>query len=109
MPKVLIIEDDPQQLHLYVTAFSHREFVVEEAANGPEGLAKAANEKPDVILLDLLLPGMSGFEILERLKAKPETKDIPIVVMSNLTKKDVDQDALNKGAKIFLSKAEYVP
>ncbi len=109
MPKILIIEDDPQQLHLYATAFRNREFVVEEAANGPAGLSKAVSDRPDVILLDLLMPGMSGLEVLQKLKDQSQTKGIPTVVMTNLSRNDVDKEALNKGARIFLSKAEYVP
>lgn len=109
MPKVLIIEDDLQQLNLYATAFRNREFDVDEAASGLGGLAKAASGRPDAILLDLLMPGMSGFEVLDKLKAKTETKDIPVVVMTNMSKKDADKDVLSRGAKIFLLKAEHVP
>lgn len=108
MEKILIIEDDPAHSDMYKIAFS-REFEVSTAFDGEAGWTKAKIEKPRVILLDVLMPKMSGMQVLERLKADPETQAIPVVVMTNLTETDVENSAMKLGAYMCISKQEYVP
>jgi signal transduction histidine kinase/DNA-binding response OmpR family regulator len=84
--KVLIVEDDPEMVLLLQAMLPAQRYTVLSAYNSQEGLALAREEHPDVILLDLMLPGMSGFEVVERLRADADTADIPVVV---LTAKDV--------------------
>ena len=85
MKKILVIEDDASLLKAYQEMFNPDEFRVIGASTGQEGLALTGSEKPDIILLDLMLPGgMNGFDVLERLKADPATKPIPVIVLTNL-------------------------
>lgn len=112
MSKILIIEDDPQQLHLYATAFQNRGFEVGQAASGPEGITKALYDQPEAILLDLVMPDMSGFEVMKELKLKHKDggiPDVPIIVITNLTRKNLQEDVLKMGAAAILFKAESVP
>lgn len=85
MKKILFIEDDAAFLKIYQEALNVKGFSVIEAATGKEGLAKVASEKPDLIVVDIMLPGgISGFDVLEQLKANALTKDIPVIVLTNL-------------------------
>jgi CheY-like chemotaxis protein len=82
--KVLIVEDDPDLRRLYAIGLNQRGYQVRLAANGAEALVRLEEEKPDIILLDLLMPVMSGWEVLERLN--PHDRDcIPVVVISGQT------------------------
>ncbi len=81
--RILIVDDDPDireatQLCLEITG----QWEVLKAANGPDGIAIARQEKPDAILLDMMLPGMDGLTILQRLRENPETRQIPIVILT---------------------------
>lgn len=103
--KVLIIEDD-KFLSLVLKSKLERDgFLVAEAVDGEEGLAKARSEKPDAILLDLILPKMSGFEFLEVVKTDPELGKIPIVVASNLGQESDIQKAKSLGVTDYYVKA----
>ena len=84
--KVLIVEDDPEMVMLLQAMLPAQQYVVLSAYDSQEGLALAREEHPDVILLDLMLPGMDGFEVVEKLRADADTEDIPVIV---LTAKDV--------------------
>ena len=109
---VLIVEDDPFLSNIYQTKFDMEGFKVSTADNGQSGLDDAKKKKPDVILLDILLPSMNGFEILKQLKRDKETKDIPVIVLTNLGSKHVDDDkklALLLGAEDYLVKTYHQP
>lgn len=112
MRKILIIEDDLNLIELYETKFKMEDFSVLTAADGAEGLSKAGKEQPDVILLDILMPNVNGFEVLKELKAKPETKNIPVLVYTNLGSSDSDEKrelAFSLGAADYLVKALHEP
>lgn len=94
---------------LYEKAFSFEGYKVEVANDGEEGLKKARELKPTLILLDIMMPGMSGFEVLDKLKDNPETKNIPVVVLTNLAGEPDAETALTKGAVKYIIKSEYEP
>lgn len=107
--KVLLIEDDPDQSGLYRTAFEMAGIELLEAANGIKGLALAKEERPDLILCDLVMDAMDGMEVLKNLKADKETKNIPIIMLTNLNKKSLYLEAENLGALDFWAKTEVMP
>ena len=85
MKKVLFIEDDKKFFAIYREALSLKKIIVLWAGNGKEGMVKVTEEKPDLIVLDIMLPGgLSGFDVLEQLKVNPMTKRIPVIVLTNL-------------------------
>lgn len=107
--KILIIEDDKFLRELIVKKLNEQGFTTLEAVDGEEGLKKSREEKPDLILLDLILPGIDGFEVLSRLKQDPETKSIPIIILSNLGQKEDIERGLKLGAFDYLVKAHFTP
>lgn len=109
MPKILIIEDDQDQALLYAKAFGLAGVEVVGADNGLDGLAKAKSERPDLVLLDVVLNRENGVEVLRKLKSDPELKKTPVVIFSNLTKKGLEEEVLTLGAIDFIEKANYTP
>lgn len=107
--KVLIIEDDSFLLQMYATKLEMEGFEVQSALEGARGLTLAQKIKPDVILLDLLMPKVDGFEVLEKLKSGVATKDIPVIVLSNLSQREDVQRCFNLGADDYLIKAHFIP
>ncbi len=107
--KILLVEDDTFLAELYATKFKLEGFEVYLAADGEKGLELAQNRQPDVILLDLILPKMNGFVVLENLKKGQDTKNIPVILLTNLSQKgDIDK-GLAMGAKDYLIKAHFMP
>jgi len=105
MKKVLVIEDDSFLVEVYATKFKKAGYKTILVTNGEEGLVKAESDKPDIILLDLMLPKKNGFEVLAELKANPKLKKIPVVVLSNLgQEKDIEQ-VKQLGADDYLIKS----
>lgn len=87
MAKILLVEDDPFLSSLLKTRLDKEKFEVTLAHDGPEALEAIKNTKPDLILLDIILPGKSGFDVLEEMRADPQLKDkqdIPVIIISNL-------------------------
>jgi DNA-binding response OmpR family regulator len=105
--KILIIEDEKILRTLLTQTLSREGFEVKEAVDGEEGLEKAKTEKPDLILLDLILPTIDGYEVLERLKKDPFTESIPVMIISNLGQDEEIQRGLKLGAVDFLIKAHF--
>lgn len=107
--KVLIIEDDGFLASIYAQKLELEGFEVAFATNGEDGLKLAQKDKPDLMLLDLLMPQMDGFEVLEKVKADPATKDIKVLVLSNLgQKEDVDR-CMKLGVVGYMIKAHSLP
>lgn len=106
MPNVLIIEDDKFLSKIYLTKFTKSGMEVRVAGNGEEGLKMMREEKPDVVLLDLIMPKMDGFEVLMEVKNDSSLKTIPILVLSNLGQSDDMQRAKELGAKEFIIKSD---
>lgn len=106
--KVLIIEDDAFLAELLVKHVQRKAGIeVSLALDAETGLAKVKEQRPDLILLDLLLPGMNGYEFLEKIKADPELSSIAVIVLSNLGQKEEIDRALKLGALDFLVKSHY--
>ena len=109
MKKILIIEDEKFLSEMYKMKFIEEGFKVETANNGCDGIELAEKINPDLVLLDLVLPGMDGYEILEKLRASPKTKGIKVYILSNLGQ----TEEINKGFKIgadgYLIKANLTP
>lgn len=107
--KILSIEDDVFLSSLVSGKLIEAGFSVTVAGTGADGLAKAKLVHPDLILLDIMLPDMGGYEILETLKADPETKDIPVVILSNLGGRDEIEKGVQLGATSYLIKSNILP
>jgi len=107
MKTILFIEDEPGLQRTLGDVLRRNGYKVINALNGEIGLKLLEKEKPDLILLDLVLPKMNGFEVLKELKANPETKEIPVIVLTNLgTIEDVNR-VVELGANTYLIKAQY--
>jgi len=107
--KILIIDDDFFVRDLYDRELTREGFEVSTAIDGPDGLLKAIETKSDLILLDIMLPKMSGLDVLKTLKEKEETKDIPVVLLTNLGQDSVIREGFSLGAVGYLIKAAYTP
>jgi len=106
--KVLLIEDDPLMLNLYKNTFELEGVKLLLAEDGPKGIEMAKQEKPDLILLDLLMPKMSGYDVLKILKENKETKNIPVIVLSNLLDTTENIEKVKKlGAEEYWVKSSY--
>lgn len=107
MPKILIIEDDPGISKVIASRLQREEYTLAVAGDGEEGARKAKEEKPDLIILDLMLPKLDGFEVLSSIKGSPETKEIPVIILSNLGQtKDIEQ-GMKLGAADYLIKTDF--
>jgi PleD family two-component response regulator len=97
-PKVLLIDDDPTTRNLISHFLRKEEFVVEKAAGGNEGLAQAKRGRPDLLIVDAGVPGMSVYELLSLLKKDPETAGIPVLMLSQLDEEEAIVKSLEEGA-----------
>jgi len=109
MKKILIVEDDKFLRELIVRKLNEEDFGVSEAVDGEEGIKKVIEEKPDLVLLDLILPGIDGFEVLARMKKESALSSIPVIILSNLGQKDDVEKGLKMGAIDYLIKAHFTP
>lgn len=109
--KIFLIEDDPLMVRMYERAFKLSGYEVEMAFDGEEAIAKLETMKlkPTLVLLDIMMPKMSGFEVLRHIKSKPDLKSIPVVVLTNLAGKEDAEKALELGAVLYLVKSQYDP
>lgn len=105
--RVTIIEDEDILLDILKEKFLRANFDVAFAKTGEDAISVISTSKPDVVLLDLILPGKSGFDILGELKASAELKSVPVIVLSNLGQEDEMNRALQLGAKDFIIKTQY--
>lgn len=106
--KILSIEDDKFLSSLVARKLSAAGYTMLHAANGEDALRMVKDDKPSLVLLDILLPEMSGFEVLEKIKADPLVKDIPVILFSNLGQKEDIDKGLRLGAEKFIVKATVV-
>lgn len=104
--KILIIEDDRFLRKVYKDKLTRVGFDFIEATNGLEGTNKVISEKPDLILLDLILPKKNGFDVLVDLKRNPETKNIPVIILSNLGQELDIKRGFSLGAQDYLVKTD---
>lgn len=106
---ILIVEDDPILLKMYGEKFSFEGFKVLVARDGEEALKVTKEQKLDAILLDIMLPRMSGTDFLEKLNQDPKGKSIPVVALTNLAEEEERQKALKLGVREYLVKAMQTP
>ncbi len=107
--KVLVIEDDPLMSRMYQRVLTFEGFDVQLAENGQAGLEKLKDFVPDIILLDMMMPVLNGKDTLARLKADSATKDIPVIMLSNLTDPKAADEMLQAGALQYIVKSKYSP
>lgn len=105
--KILIIEDEEALSSVLKEKFEAEGYFVSIAKNGEEGLALINKVMPDIILLDLILPKLNGFQVLGTLKADPDKKSIPVVVLSNLGEDDSIKRAIMLGAADYFVKSQH--
>lgn len=104
---VLLVDDDPLIIRMYQNRFELEGYKVNTAFNGDEAVASVIKEKPDVILLDLMMPKMNGVETLKIFKKDSKTSSIPIIILTNLGDKDGDIEAAKKmGALDYIVKSQ---
>lgn len=109
MAKILIIEDDILIAKVYKTRLEADGYEVKIAGDGEAGMKMLSAEKPDLLLLDLMIPRVSGIEILESIQKKPSLKSLPVLVYSNLVEEEKVEKVKSLGAKEFLAKADFTP
>lgn len=105
--KILIVEDDHFLRELISKKMEKEGFEVTEASDGEEAFRKIEKNRPSLILLDLILPGIHGFEILRKIKEENSTKGIPVIILTNLGQRDEVEQGINLGAEDFLVKAHH--
>jgi two-component system, cell cycle response regulator DivK len=103
-PRVLLVDDYPDAREMYSEYLQFSGFDVVEAANGMEALQRAADEKPDIILMDLSLPVMDGWEATRRLKADARTAEIPVVALTGHALAGISEGAKQAGCDAFITK-----
>ena len=107
---VLLIDDDSSIRKVYTAKFSlHPDFTIQSAINGKEGLDKLQEFIPDLILLDVMMPKMDGFEVLEKIKKNAVFKKIPVIMLTNLENATDKAEAIKRGADDYFVKALYTP
>lgn len=107
---IMIVEDDTFVMDIYETKITKEGMNVISATNGIEAIKKLeAGAKPDLILLDILMPYMGGLELLKKIKEENALKDIPIVLLTNLSQKEEIEEGLGLGAKDYLIKSHFTP
>ena len=109
MPRVLLVDDNAVVATVYRSGLAMAGFTVEAAADGEAALSKAAATPPDVILLDLMLPGIDGFEVLRRIRADPALGTVPVVVFSNSYTAARTAELWEAGATQVIAKATMTP
>jgi len=109
MAKILLVEDEELLRKMYQKKLELENFEVETAADGEEGLAKIREFKPDLVLLDIVMPKLNGVEILKRIKADPKLKGIPIVMLTNISGGIRVQECLKAGALGYIIKSDDTP
>jgi len=107
--KILLVDDDDSILKIFGASLKAQGFEVITASNGNQGIEKAKQNMPDLVLLDQVLPDIQGNEILHTLKNDPATKDLTIAMLSNFGQNDLIQKAINEGAVDYLLKYQITP
>lgn len=102
--KILFVDDEPDQVTMVSLRLAKNGYTVVSAADGEEGLRKAFEEKPDLILMDVLMPGLDGFEVCRRLRKDPATKHIPIISTTAAGVDDIESQCLAAGADACVRK-----
>jgi len=107
--KILVVEDDKFLRELITQKLMKEDYETSEAVDGEEGIKKIKEEKPDLVLLDLILPGIDGFEVLSKKREDASLSQIPVIILSNLGQKEDVERGLKLGAVDYLIKAHFTP
>lgn len=109
MKSILLVEDDPFLIDIYTTKLKNSGFSVKTATDGEECLDKIKMVMPDLLLLDIVLPGMDGWGVLKNIKKDEKFKDLKVVILSNLGQKEEVEEGIKLGAIKYLIKSQYTP
>lgn len=109
MSKILIIEDDKFLRELMTQKLTSEGFEMIEASDGEMGVERVKEEEPDLVLLDLLLPGIDGFEVLKWIRQEKQFKDLPVIILSNLGDEKDIKKGKELGATSYLIKSNFTP
>ena len=109
MQKIVLVEDDPLLIDIYATKFKEAGFQVAVVDRGNAAAGVIEKERPDIVVLDIVLPQKDGWDILRSVKLNPKTKDIKVVMLSNLGQKEEIEKGMALGAAGYLIKAHYTP
>jgi two-component system, OmpR family, alkaline phosphatase synthesis response regulator PhoP len=109
MEKILVIEDEKNIVLLLKMFLEHNGFEVFTAGNGPDGIKMAQESNPDLILLDIVLPGLNGYMVCRNLKENEKTKNIPVVAISARTSKEDIEKIFSSGAQDYIAKPFSLP
>jgi CheY-like chemotaxis protein len=109
MKRILIVEDEPAIAMVYRNKFSRCGFIAEVAVDGAEGLEKIASWKPDLVLLDIMLPRINGMDVLQKIRSEESTRDLPVIVYSNAFTATIAEEAKRLGVSHLLAKSETRP
>lgn len=109
MYKVLLVEDDSLLARMYQRVFNFKGLQVEHAPNGQAGLDKVVTFHPDIMLVDIMMPGMNGVEVVTKIKADPATKAIPVMMLTNLSDLKMADQAIMAGAQRYFIKSKFDP
>lgn len=104
---ILVVEDEEDMLRVLIKRFSEEGFNVLKAKNGKEGLERALKKSPDLILLDLILPEINGVAMLKELRKDSWGKNIPVIILTNLTNMGITAEVLSSGVYDFLVKTDW--
>ena len=109
MKKILLIEDDPFLIDIYSTKMKEVGFKLDVADNGKTALKLLSQKEHDLIILDIVLPHIDGWELLGKIRSQKKFKNLPVIVLSNLGQKQEVKKGLELGATKYLIKAHYTP
>lgn len=109
MKKILLIEDDPFIVDIYTTKLKESNFDVNVLTDGSDFLERIKEIKPDLLLLDIVLPQVDGWEILREIRSDPKIKNLKVIVLSNLSQKSDVEKGMILGADKYLIKAHFTP
>lgn len=107
--KVLLVDDDQALRKLYTIELSGRQYTVAEAVDGQDGVDKAKSEKPDLILMDIMMPKLDGIAALSKMKSDAAIKSIPVIMLTNFGQESLVQQAFALGAADYLLKYKVTP
>ena len=106
---ILLIEDDHILVEMYQIKFKVSNLKLVVATGGYQGLDMLKKEKPDLVLLDIKMDDLNGFEVLKQMKSDPSMKNIPVLLLTNMSEKETAEKGINLGAELYLMKAKLTP
>lgn len=105
--KMLIVDDDASARKALALIFERKGFDIDMASNGKEGLDAISKNKPDVILLDIVMPEMNGIKMLEQIRENPESKNIPVIIVTNSDLQNLRMEPASKDADVIMIKTNW--